>query len=315
MRAALVQQYGPPDVVRVADVSAPTPGRDEVLVRVRAAAVTVADARIRGSRFPRGFRLLARLALGVRRPRRPILGGVYSGVVEQVGPDVTTLSRGDEVAGMTGTRMGTHAELVVVPADRAVPKPDGVSHEDAAAVLFGGTTALHYLTRRAEVGPGTSVLVVGASGAVGTAVVQLAAHRGATVTGVASAANLDLVRRLGAHHVVDYRTTPVQELTGRYDVVVDVVGALSTRAGRRLLTDDGVLLLITGTFGQSLTSVGRVRSGPAPEKPQDVAELLRLVAEGALTPVTESVVGLDDVAASHARIDTGHKVGNIVLTP
>ncbi|MDO8148363.1 NAD(P)-dependent alcohol dehydrogenase [Isoptericola sp. b515] len=315
MRAAVARRYGPPEVVHVDDVPDPVPGPGEVLVGVRAAAVTVADARIRGSRFPAGFRLLARLGLGLRRPRRPILGGVYSGVVEAVGPDVTGLSAGDEVAGMTGGRMGTHAELVVVPAERAVPKPGGVSHEDAAAVLFGGTTALHYLTRRATVTDGTTVLVVGASGAVGTSVVQLARHLGATVTGVTSTPNLDLVRRLGAQHVVDYTTTPVTELTGRYDVVVDVVGALSTRAGRRLLTEDGILLLVTGTFGQTITSFGRVRSGPAPEKPKDVAELLRLLADGELAPVVESVGGLDDVAAAHARIDTGRKVGNIVVTP
>ncbi|GAA1971013.1 NAD(P)-dependent alcohol dehydrogenase [Isoptericola halotolerans] len=315
MRAAIVQRYGPPDVVTVRDVPTPVPGRGEVLVRVHAAAVTSADARLRGARFPAGFGPLARLAVGLRGPRRPILGGVYSGVVEQVGAEVTDLSPGDRVAGMTGTRLGTHAELVAVPSARAVALPAGVTDEDGAAVLFGGTTAWHYLRRRATVAPGSRVLVTGAAGAVGTSAVQIARHLGATVTAMTSTPNLDLVARLGADHVIDRTTTAPVDVAGRFDVVVDTVGALNLRTGRRLIAPDGVLLLIAASLGQTLASVGRVRSGPAPEKPADVAELLRLVADGVLSPVVTAVVGLDELAAAHARIDAGHKVGNIVLKP
>ena len=315
MRAAVVQRYGAPDVVRVVDVDTPTPGAREVLVRVRATAVTAADSRIRGARFPRGFGPFARLAFGLRGPRRPVLGNTFSGVVEALGDGVTGVAVGDEVCGTTGLRMGTHAEQVVVPAKRLVAKPAGVSHDDAAGVLFGGQSALFFLRDKANVGPGTTVLVNGASGAIGTSAVQLARHAGATVTGVTSGANADLVRSLGAEHVVDHTTTDVTSLTERYDVVLDTVGNVSTASGRRLLADGGVLLLAVADLGETLRARGNVKAGPAPERPDDARELLDLVASGALRVVIDRVVPLDEVVAAHARVDSGRKVGNLVLHP
>jgi NADPH:quinone reductase-like Zn-dependent oxidoreductase len=315
MRAAVVQRYGTPDVVRVVDVDTPTPGTRAVLVRVRATAVTAADSRIRGARFPRGFGPFARLAFGLRRPRRPVLGNTFSGVVEAVGDGVTGVAVGDEVCGTTGLRMGTHAEQVVVPAKRLVAKPAGVSHDDAAGVLFGGQSALFFLRDKANVGPGTTVLVNGASGAIGTSAVQLARHAGATVTAVTSGANADLVRSLGAEHVVDHTTTDVASLTERYDVVLDTVGSLSPTSGRRLLADGGVLLLAAADLGETLRARGDVRAGTSPERTEDVRELLDLVASGALRVVLDRVVPLDDVVAAHARVDSGHKVGNLVMHP
>jgi NADPH:quinone reductase-like Zn-dependent oxidoreductase len=315
MRAAVVQRYGTPDVVRVVDVDTPTPGTREVLVRVRATAVTAADSRIRGARFPRGFGPFARLAFGLRRPRRPVLGNTFSGVVEAVGDGVTGVAVGDEVCGTTGLRMGTHAEQVVVPAKRLVAKPAGVSHDDAAGVLFGGQSALFFLRDKANVGPGTTVLVNGASGAIGTSAVQLARHAGATVTAVTSGANADLVRSLGAEHVVDHTTTDVTSLTERYDVVLDTVGNVSTASGRRLLADGGVLLLAVADLGETLRAHGNVKAGPATERPDDARELLDLVAAGALRVVIDRVVPPDEVVAAHARVDSGRKVGNLVLHP
>jgi NADPH:quinone reductase-like Zn-dependent oxidoreductase len=312
MRAAVVDRYGPPEVVRLADVPAPVPRAGEVLVRVVATAVTAGDARIRGARFPRGFAVPGRLALGLRGPRRPVLGGVFSGVVESVGARVTGLAPGDEVCGMTGVRMGAHAELVAVPAARAVPKPAEVSHDDAAGVLFGGTTALHYLRDKAQLTRGRSVLVNGASGAVGTNAVQLAKHLGATVTAVCSGRNADLVRGLGADEVVDHTTTP---LTGRYDVVLDAAGTVSAAAGRRLLTDDGVLLLAVATLGETVLARGRVKAGPAPERAADVTSLLERVAKGELAVVVEDVLGLDAIVDGHRRVDSGRKVGNLIVRP
>ncbi|QJY49834.1 NAD(P)-dependent alcohol dehydrogenase [Pseudonocardia broussonetiae] len=313
MRAAVVDRYGPPDVVRIAEVSTPVPRAGEVLVRVVAAAVTSGDARIRAARFPRGFGLIARPAFGWSGPRRPVLGGTFSGTVEAVGPGVEGIAAGDDVCGMTGLRMGTHAEFVAVPAKRVVRKPAEVSHEDAAGVLFGGSTALHFL--RGRVTRGASVLVVGASGAIGTTAVQLAAQDGATVVGVTSGANAALVRDLGAARVVDHTRTGLDEVTDRFDVVLDTVGRLSTAAGRRLLTDDGVLLLPAATLGQMLLARGRVRAGTSPEDPADFALLLERVAKGELAVVLDRVVGLDDIASAYERVDSGRKVGNIVVRP
>ncbi len=313
VRAAVVARYGPPDVVRVAEVPAPVPKAGEVLVRVVATAVTAGDARIRGGRFPRGFGLPARLALGLRRPRRPVLGVVFSGVVEAVGAGVADLGPGDEVSGMTGARMGAHAELVAVPAVRAVRKPAEVSHEDAAGVLFGGTTALHFL--RDRVARGRSVLVNGASGAIGTNAVQLAKHLGATVTAVTSGANAALVTGLGADRVIDYTTRPLAGVTERFDVVLDTVGTLSPATGRRLLADGGVLLLAAANLAETVVPRRWVKAGVAPERAEDVAFLLERVAKGELTVVIDEVVGLDGIVAAHRRVDSGRKTGNLVLRP
>lgn len=315
MRAAVADRFGPPEVVRVADVPAPAPRAGEVLVRVHAAAVTAADSRIRAARFPRGFGPVARLIFGPFRPRQRILGGAYSGVVEAVGATVSDLSPGDEVCGMTGLGLGTHAELVRVAAKRVVRKPAAVTHEDAAGVVFGGTTALRFLRDKGALRAGQSVLVNGASGAIGTNAVQLARHFGATVTGVTSTANVQLVTALGAGRVIDYTRTPLTDVSERFDVVLDTVGTLTAASGRRLLTDDGVLLLAVADLWQTLTSRGNVRSGSAPERPEDVALLLGLLDDGELRVVIDHVHPLDDIVAAHTRVDSGHKVGNVIVTP
>lgn len=315
MRAAVNQTYGSPDVVRAVEVPTPKPGPRDVLVRVHAAPVTSADARMRAAQFPRGFTVLARIALGIRRPRRTVLGNAFSGVIESVGTEVDAFAVGDAVCGMTGARMGAHAEYAVAPAVKTTPLPTGVSHDDAAAILFGGTTALHFLRDKASLETGQSVLVNGAAGAIGTAAIQLAIHYGAVVTGVTSTRNLDLVSDLGAHRVIDYTATPVTELADLYDVVLDAVGNLDIESGRGLLTDGGVLLLAVADLPETLRARGNVKAGPAPEKAADFAELVGLLATGELTSVIDKVAGLDEVAALHTRVDSGRKVGNVILQP
>jgi NADPH:quinone reductase-like Zn-dependent oxidoreductase len=282
---------------------------------VAAAAVTSGDARLRGGRFPKGFGLLARLAVGLRGPRREVLGLALSGTVERVGPGVDGFAVGDEVAGMTGMRMGAHAELAAVPVTSLVPRPAAVSHAQAAGVLFGGTTALYFLRDRAGIRPGQTVLMNGASGAVGFSAVQLAKLAGAEVTAVTSARNTDLVTRLGADHVVDHTRTPVTALPGPYDIVFDAVGNISRTDGLRLLAPDGSLILAVGSLLDTLRARGRVIAGPAPERAEDIAHLLQLAASGRLDPLTEVLGGLDAVPEAHRRIDTGHKVGNLVVLP
>lgn len=320
MKAAIYDRYGPPEVLRIADVPRPEPKANEALVRVRAVAATSGDARIRGADFPPGFAPFARLAFGVFRPRRKILGGSFSGVVESVGSAVTRLRPGDEVSGMSGVRLGAYAEYLTVAADRLAVKPAEVSHDDAAGLLFGGTTALYFLRDRAklETGrPGRTVLVVGASGAIGTNAVQLAAHFGASVVGVTSGANAALVTRLGASRVIDHTREDVTRSGERYDVVLDTVGALSIAEGRRLLTDDGVLLVAVAGLGETLRAAGRgnVAAGTSGERREDFEFLLGLVAAGELTVVIDQVHDLADAAKAHTRVDSGHKVGNIVLHP
>lgn len=315
MRAAVVERYGPPEVVQVQDVPEPRAGRGQVVVRVRATTVNSGDARIRGCRFPAGFAVPGRLALGWNGPRRRVLGVVYSGVVESLGPGVEGVSVGDEVAGMTGARMGAHAELAAVRADRLTPKPAAVDHEQAAAILFGGSTARQFLGDLAV--PGHRVLVNGASGAVGCAAVQLAHLGGAHVTAVCSGRNADLVRALGAAEVVDRTTTSVLDLPGTYDVVLDAVGNLDRRTGRRLLApaSDGVLLLAVAGLSDTVLSRGAVRTGPIKEDPADFAWLLQRLASCELRAVVDRTLPLSEVVEAHRIVDSGRKVGNLVLTP
>lgn len=315
MRAAVVDQYGPPDVVRVVDLPRPEPRPDEVLVRVRSVAVTSADARIRAARFPSGFAPFARLAFGLRKPRRPVLGSAFSGEIAAVGTKVPNLNPGDQVCGMTGAKLGAHAEYVTVRATRTTRKPEPVSHDDAAAVLFGGSTALFFLRDKASTGPGKTVLVNGASGAIGTNAVQIAKHLGATVTAVTSTRNAELVTSLGADHVIDYTTTPVTSLPDRYDVVLDTVGTLSIPSGRRLLTPNGVLALVVADLWETIRARGPVAAGPAPERPADFDYLLARLADKDITAVIDSTYDLPDITEAHRRVDSGRKVGNIVVHP
>ncbi|NPD05464.1 NAD(P)-dependent alcohol dehydrogenase [Nocardioides sp. zg-1308] len=313
MKAAVVERYGPPEVVSVREVPDPAAGAGQVVVRVAATTVNSGDARIRGAQFPRGFATPARLVLGVRGPRRQVLGVTLSGVVEQVGGRVTGLAVGDEVCGMTGAGMGAHAELVAVKADKLVRKPAAVSHADAAAVLFGGSTALHFL--RDRVRPGTAVLVNGASGSVGAAAVQLAHRAGGRVTGVCGPTNGALVESLGAAAVIDYARTPLDTVAERYDVVLDTVGSISTAVGRSLVAPGGVLLLVVADLWSTLRARGDVVAGVAPERAEDFTTLLELVESGELETVVDRTLPLADVVEAHRIVDSGHKVGNLVVTP
>lgn len=315
MRAAVVDRYGEPEVVRIAEVDTPEPGADEVRVRVAAAAVTSGDARIRAARFPAGYAPFARLVFGIVRPRRRTLGSTFSGVVDAVGSRVDHLEPGDEVCGMTGIKMGAHAEYVVVPTKKLARKPAGVTHDDAAGLLFGGTAALYFLRDRASVGPGTSVLVNGASGAIGTNAVQLARHLGATATGVTSSANASLVASLGADRVMDYSEVDLTTTDERFDVVLDSVGNLSLASGRRLLKPEGVLALAVANLADTIRARGNVVAGTAPERVEDFDFLLRLVAGGEVTVVLDQIYDLGDIVAAHRLVDSGHKVGNVVVHP
>lgn len=315
MRAVVVDRYGPPDVARVVEVPKPTLRKDEVLVRVVAAAVTSGDARIRGAKFPPGFALPVRLAFGLRGPRRRILGMVFSGIVEHAGPAVANVAPGDAVCGMTGIAMGAHAEYVCVPARRVAAVPGGVSHADAAGVLFGGSTALYFLRDKAKVGPGMTVLVNGASGAVGTNALQLARHFGATVTAVTSAGNADFVKQLGAERVVDYAISDVRTLTDRFDVVFDAVGNLSIASGRRLLREGGVLVLAVASLWDTLRARRGVAVGSSPEQAADFEWLLQRVAAKELTVVIDRTFHLGQISDAYRLVDGGHKRGNVTVQP
>lgn len=317
MKAWVCRAYGGPEVLALEDRPRPVPGRGEVLVRIHATTVSSGDARVRALRLPRGFGPLGRPALGFLRPRRPILGTEFAGIVEAVGPGVADWSPGDAVIGFPGAAFGCHAEYRVMAADGPLaPKPAGLPFGEAAGLCFGGTTAMHFL-RKAGLRPGEKLLVIGASGAVGSAMVQLARHAGAEVTGVTSTGNVGLVRDLGAAAVIDYAVTDVAATGGRWDVVADSVGASSFAACRDLLAEHGRYLGIAADLLGTLphrSGTRRSIAGPAAERPEDVRELARLAAAGVLKPVVDSVVDFARLPDAHARVDTGRKRGSVVVS-
>lgn len=322
MKAAVCNAYGGPDVVQIVDVAAPIAAPNELLIRIRATTVSVGDARIRGSNFPSGFGLLGRAFLGVRRPRTSILGTELAGVVEATGARVTRFKTGDLVFAFAGIGMGCHAEFRTVREDGAIEHmPTAFTFEDAAAIAFGGTTALHFLRTVGKVQRGERVLINGAAGAVGSAAVQLARHFGAHVTGVCSAANVQLVRSLGADAVIDYAAVDFAKTGNRWDIIFDAVGNASFARCRKCLNPGGRLLLLASGLGdlaktpfQTLSSGLKIAGGMAPERAEDVAELKALCDAGVYKPVIDSRYPLDQIAAAHGRVDSGHKRGSVVVT-
>lgn len=323
MKAVVCARYGPPEVLQLQQVADPTPRAGELLVQVKATTVTSADARVRALRMPSPvFVPLARLALGMRGPRKRVLGTELAGVVKAVGPGVTSFRVGDAVVAVVGVRFGAHAQLACVPERSAVvPKPARVSFEEAVSLPFGAMTALYYLRDLANLQPGQRVLVVGASGAVGVAAVQLATHFGAQVVGVCSTANLDRVRSLGAAHVIDYIREDFTKGPAEFDVVFDTVGATSFASCKKLLKPNGQFLAAVLTLTEicqllSTRLVGgkRVKGGTAPEKKADLELLMSLAQAGHLSPVIDRCYPLQEIVAAHRHVDSGRKVGSVVVT-
>jgi NADPH:quinone reductase-like Zn-dependent oxidoreductase len=320
MRAAVTRRFGAPEVVEVERVPVPKPRPDEVLVRVHATTVSIADHRLRSRDLPKGLGLFGLVALGIFRPRKRILGMEASGVVEEVGADVTSFAVGDEVLIMNGARFGCHAEYVTARESGSIArKPAGMSHTDAAALLFGGFTAVSFLNR-VTLGRDSRVLVNGASGAVGSAVVQLAAHAGAHVTGVTSARNADLVRSLGAERVIDYAVEDFASGSDQYDVIVECVGNAPFERVRGILRPGGALLLVIADLrGMLAAGAQSRRSGLLVTKDGSgsgasvMRDLVARAEAGAIHPVIDRTYELDDIVEAHRYVDTGRKRGSVVV--
>jgi len=271
--------------------------------------------------MPVGFGLIARLVLGVSRPRQPILGSELAGKVESVGKDVNKFKVGDEVFAFTGARLGCHAEYKCMPEDGAVVlKPANLTFDEAAAMSSGGTTALDFF-RRGKLQRGEKVLVNGASGGVGTAAVQLAKHFGAVVTGVCSTANVELVRSLGATQVIDYTKEDFTRNGETYDVIVDTVGTAPFSRSKDSLREGGRLLLVLSGLPDmlqipwvSMTSSKKIIAGPAAGRVEDLRFLAELAQAGEFRPVIDRRYPFEQIAEAHRYVDTGRKKGNVIIT-
>jgi NADPH:quinone reductase-like Zn-dependent oxidoreductase len=321
MKAVICGKYGPPEVLRLREVDKPSPKSHEILIKIHATTVTSGDARVRGLNMPLGFGLIAPLIFGISKPRQPILGAELAGEIESIGSRATRFKPGDRVFAFSGMRMGCYAEYNCFPEDGAVAlMPPCLTYEQAAALPFGGTTALDFF-RRGELRRGESVLINGASGSVGTAAVQLARHIGAEVSAVCSGANTDLVRSLGATQVIDYTREDFTRNGQVYDVIVDTVGTAPYSRCKNLLKENGRLLLVLAGLPAmlsapwiSLTSRRKIIAGPVAERAEDLQLLAQLAQCGEFKPVIDRRYALEQIVEAHRYVVSGRKKGNVVIT-
>jgi NADPH:quinone reductase-like Zn-dependent oxidoreductase len=320
MKAWVYERYGPPDVLLLKELPKPAPKDNEVLIKTRATTVSSGDWRVRSLTVPAGFGLMARLALGFSRPRQPILGTELSGVVESIGKDVTKFKVGDEVFAFAGAAMGCHAEYKCMPENgRVALKPANLSFDEAAALCFGGSTVLDFF-RRGRLQRGERLLVNGASGAVGSAAVQLAKHFGAHVTAVCGTTNVELVRSLGANRVIDYTKEDFTRNGETYDVIVDTAGTAPFFRSKSSLSDRGRLLVVLGGVPAllmvpwvSLTSRKRIVAGPAAERAEYLPVLAKLAETGEFKPVIDRRYPFEQMVEAHRYVDSGRKRGTVVV--
>jgi NADPH:quinone reductase-like Zn-dependent oxidoreductase len=316
VKAAICEAYGPPAVVHIRDVPTPVPTAGEVLIRAGATTVNSGDARVRGLRVPRGMSVAVRLRFGLTKPRQPIFGFDVAGRIEAVGAGVTRFRPGDRVVASRDLELGCHAEFVTVAEQGSIASiPDTLADPDAVALCFGGSTALHFF-ERADLATGKKVLINGASGAVGVLAVQLAKHAGTEVTAVCSGANADLVRSLGADHVVDHTAEDFTRNGQRYDVIMDNQGNATYSRVKGSLEPGGRLLMVYGDVWPTIAASWQqpVVGGTATLSADHLHTLIALAEQGAVRPVIDDVMPFTKIVHAHRRVDSGHKVGSLVLT-
>jgi NADPH:quinone reductase-like Zn-dependent oxidoreductase len=301
MKAIICTKYGPPEVLQLREIEKPSVKANEVLIKICAASVTSSDCYVRGLNLPAAYRIAAKIALGFKKPRQPILGMVFAGEVESVGRNVGLFKTGDRVFGFDRFAFGAYAAYKAMPEDGVIAAvPLNLTYEQAAALPYGGTLALSFL--RGKIHSGQKVIIYGASGAVGTSAVQLAKYFGAYVTGVCGGVNLELVKSLGADEAIDYTKEDVTARGETYDVVFDAVGKRKSKNFQ---------------YAKVLSHKGRyisVDDGTPKLHSEDLMLLKDLVEEGKIIPVIDRCYPLEEIVEAHRYVDKGHKKGNVIIT-
>jgi len=322
MKAVVYTKYGSPDVLKLKEVEKPIPKDDEVLIKVHAAEVTKADCEMRSFNFPvKWFWLPLRVAFGLIKPKKQILGGYFAGEVKSVGKDVSKLKMGDQVFGTTKLRLGAYGEYVCLPASYTlVPKPYNMSFEEAAAVPLGGLNALHFL-RKANIQKGEKVLVNGAGGSIGTFGVQIAKAMGAQVTAVDSTIKEETLRRIGADHFFDYTKEDFTKSGQTYDVVFDMVAKSSYSECVKALNPKGRYLMANPRMSDMLRSVLTSKLTDktaifvfAGEKEEELLALKEMIEDGKIKPIVDKIYPFEQAAQAHRRVETEQRLGPVVIS-
>lgn len=322
MKAAVMTGYGSAEVIKFMEAAMPKPNSDEVLVKIYASSATRADAMMRT-----GKPYIARLFIGLRKPKHSIPGTGFAGEVVAVGSEVTNFKNGDQVFGETTTNFSTNAEFLVIPeTDVILHRPEYLDVKDAAVYCDGHLTSMNFLKNVGQLKPGQKVLINGASGSLGTSAIQLAKYMGAEVTGVCSNRNVSLVKSLGADHVIDYTREDFTKGERKYDLIFDTVGKSSFGKAKKVLAERGkyispvlkfslsVQMLCSGLFGRKKALFDATGMKKPKELKALLKELIQISAEGKLKTVIDRQFPLEKVAQAHAYIDTGHKKGNVIIS-
>jgi NADPH:quinone reductase-like Zn-dependent oxidoreductase len=307
MKAAICTKYGLPEVIKIEDVPKPIPKDNEILIRIITTTVQTGDCKLRDltgvnaskTNYNPAVKFLMRIMMGYNKPKNPIFGTESYGKIESVGKKVTKHKAGDEVIAMTDVKMGAHAEYIVWPEGKLIiNKPNGITSEQAAALSFGGTTALCFLGK-ANIQKGQTILINGASGAVGSSAVQIAKYFGAIVTGVCGTNNIELVKSIGADYVVDYTRETVGNGNIQYDVIFDAVGKTSKNNCKKILKPDGRYITVL--------------SGIAMGKQKDLNLLKNLAEQNKYTVIIDKCYRLEEIVEAYRYVETGHKKGNVII--
>ena len=324
MKAILHTQYGPPDLLRLKEVDKPAPKDNEVLIRIHATTVSTGDCNVRNFTFVTQSMLpIAKLMFGVGKPwKARILGTELAGEVERAGKDVKRFKRGDRIVASTGMAGGGHAQYACLREKGALAIiPDALSWEEAVAIPFGANTALYFLRDLGHIQAGQELLIIGASGSIGSAGVQLAKHFGATVTAVCSGANVEMVKSLGADKLIDYTKEDFTKSGNTYDLIFDIVGATTFDRCQDLLKPQGVFLQnimgvtdIVRILWTSITGGKTLKGGVAMENLERLNLIAQLAAAGTLKPVIDRRYPLEQIAEAFKYVEQGHKKGNVVIT-
>ncbi|NNF97761.1 MAG: NAD(P)-dependent alcohol dehydrogenase [Desulfobacteraceae bacterium] len=320
MKAIVYKKYGTPGVLKLNEVTKPTPKDNEVLVKIYATTVTAADCMMREAAT-----LMGRVVLGFTKPKKKyqIMGIELAGVIEQVGKNVKRFKKGDEIFGFTGFAAGAYAEYKCLPESASIDiKPDELSYDESAAIVDGATTALFFMKDKGKIQKGEKILIIGASGSIGTAAVQLGKDFGAHVTGVCSGANVDLVKSLGADQVINYTQNDFTKNEEAYDMIFDTVGKSTFSKCKNILKPKGRYLITTGNFVKNtlmhfwtaIISGKRLISGMSVEKKKAILIVKELIAAGKLKPVIDRRYPLEQIVQAHEYVSKGHKKGNVVIT-
>jgi NADPH:quinone reductase-like Zn-dependent oxidoreductase len=323
MKAIVHTEYGPPDELQLKEVEKPVPKEDEVLIKIHATTVTTTDCNVRNMTFlPKLLRLPMRMQFGFLKPKIKILGIELAGEIEAVGKDVERFKIGDQVFGTPEPALGAHAEYICIPEDGVLTKkPANMSYEEAASVTLAGHTALYFIRDLGNIQAGQKVLIIGASGAVGTFAVQLAKNYGAEVTGVCSSTNLEMVNSLGADKVVDYTKEDFTQSGGTYDVIFDAVHKSSFLRCKNSLRDKGLYLVtmpslafLLQTLWTSIVGDKTIKNGSRHATVEDLLLFSELIEAGKLKTVIDRRYPLEQTAEAFRYVEKGHKKGNVVIT-